>query len=308
MTPTSRSSTAIRPPAVAGTFYPDDPAELRSLVDSLVAKAGAGPHPAGDAPGAGRMRGLLVPHAGLAYSGRLAAAGWRLAAVSPAAGGGHEARRTVVILGTNHRARWLDGVGVWDAGSWRTPLGDVAVDEVLAAEILALGPPFRRDHAAHLGEHSIEVQLPFLQRLAPDDRIVPLAVSAGTSEEARAVGARLGTLVARRDAPDTRVIVAISSDMAHYPAHVECERATAQLLPSILALDAEELAAREAALAEWHVRSLVCGMCGIEPTVLGLAALAALGASRGTRVAAATSADAGGPVNETVGYLTVAFA
>jgi AmmeMemoRadiSam system protein B len=117
----------------------------------------------------------------------------------------------------------------------------------------------------------------------------------------------LGELLARRRAAGQEVVLAISSDMAHYPSSQACIRATDALLPAILRLDPVALAGAEHALVESGPSGLVCGMCGIQPAVLGLAALRALGAARGTRLAAATSADAGGPADRTVGYLAAVF-
>lgn len=297
-------SSPVRPPAVAGSFYPADRAELADLVGRLARMA----TPSDDALGAAAtgLAGILVPHAGLVYSGRVAAMAWRLAA------SGAERRplappRTVVLLGTNHRAAWLDGIGVWDAGAWRIPSGDVPVDEDLAAAVIELGAPFVVDRQAHLDEHSIEVQLPFLVPLLGDARIVPLAVGTGTGDVAVFAGRRLGALLAaRRDAGDA-ILLAISTDMAHYPPAAVAAQVTADLVPSILELEAERLARREAEVAEADLQGVVCGMCGIAPTVVGLAALRAMGVTHGLRLAAETSADAGGPRDRTVGYLGVAF-
>jgi MEMO1 family protein len=298
--PTIRAGGPIRPPSVAGSFYPSERRALASLADGLLAEA-EWLSPEAD-PVDGTVVGLLVPHAGLVYSGVVAAAGWRL--VRP---GGDARARTIVVLGTNHGAGWLDGVAAWESGAWRTPLGDVAVDADLAAEIVDLGPPFVVDQPAHRGEHSIEVQLPLLQTADPGARIVPLSVAAGTGEDAIRAGRRLGELLARRRAAGDDIAIAISSDMAHYPSAQACTRVTAGLLHPILALDPGALASAERAVVANGAPGLVCGMCGIQPTVLGLAALRALGAVRGTRQAAATSADAGGPDWRTVGYLAVAF-
>jgi AmmeMemoRadiSam system protein B len=300
---TRPASVTVRPPAVAGSFYPALPQALATLVDRQIASAG---ELAGSRawPATERLLGLLVPHAGLDYSGVVAAAGWRLLrapASSPTTA------PTVVLLGTNHRAGWLDGVGVWARGSWSTPLGDVSVDQELADSVLALGSPFAEDPRAHLEEHSIEVQLPFLERLVPAARIVPLAVSAGIGSGALDAGARLGTLLAQRLAAGDRMVVAISSDMAHYPPHEAAERITDRLLPAILDRDPVELARRERSVVGDGFGSVACGMCGIEPAVLGLAALEAIPAGRGRRLAAATSAEAGGSPDRTVGYLAVGF-
>jgi hypothetical protein len=213
----------------------------------------------------------------------------------------------VVLLGTNHRAAWLDGVGAWDIGAWMVSTGEVQVAGELATEVAALGSPFGVDRAAHRGEHSLEVQLPLLMAVAPGAQIVPLAVSAGTGRRAIEAGERLGRLLAGRRAADDRIVLAISSDMAHYPPADACARATEALLPAILGLDPARLASLEQDMRAAGIRGLACGMCGIEPAVLGLAALRAMGAVSGAVLAASTSADAGGPPDHTVGYLAARF-
>jgi hypothetical protein len=306
-------SAPVRRPAVAGGFYPSEREALADLVAGLLVEAGSAPGATTGA--AGLPLGILVPHAGLSYSGLVAAAGWRQVSTpeTPATAAPPPPMLppapapTVVLLGTNHVAGWLDGVGAWDAGGWRTPLGDVEVDAGLARAIVELGKPFVVDLLAHSGEHSIEVQLPFVQTVAPTARIVPLAVAAGTGPDAIAAGQRLGELLAERRRAGDPIVVAISSDMAHYPPAGVCSGATEALLPPLVALDATGLARAEAGLRHAGIHGLACGMCGIEPTVLGLAVLKAMGTHIGTRLAAATSADAGGPRERTVGYLAVAF-
>ena len=297
---------AVRPPSVAGSFYPAEPAELDRLVDACLAEAArfdmtepTGRTTTGDPPG-GVIAGLLVPHAGLVYSGAVAAAAWRRVAADPPA--------SIVLLGTNHRAGWLEGVGAWEAGTWSTPLGSIPVDEALAAAVVRLGPPFAVDRAAHLGEHSIEVQLPFVRRLAADARVVPLAVSAGTGRGAVEAGGRLGALLAEGRAAGDRIVLAISSDAAHYPPAWLGEAVNERLAPAVEAVDAARVSATEAEIVGEGGPGLVCGMCGIEPTVLGLAALRAMGVLRGRVVAAATSADVGAGRDRTVGYLGATFA
>jgi AmmeMemoRadiSam system protein B len=299
------SASQIRRPAVAGSFYPSQPDRLRELASALLEAASQLP----DSGISVTPAGLLVPHAGLVYSGVTAAAAWRTlnerGAHDDDAGGAGPL--TVVFLGTNHMNRRLDGVAVWDGGEWDMPTGAVGVDRALAAEIAALGGPFTVDLASHVGEHSIEVQLPLLMAVAPSALIVPLAVSAGTGDEAIDAGELLGGLLAdRRDAGE-RIVLVISSDMAHYPPAAACERATNQLLPLILATDGFALAAQERALVKAATDGLACGMCGIEPAVLGLSAFRAMGATHATTLAASTSADAGGAPDRTVGYLAVRF-
>lgn len=299
----------IRRPAVAGSFYPADPSDLAAIVDRQLAVGR--PSARRRAAVAGGLAAILVPHAGLTYSGWTAATGWALAAVAPGlqarrAGGGEEPA-TVVLLGTNHGAAWLEGVGIWETGAWRTPLGEVAVDDELAADVAALGPPFLIDREAHQTEHSIEVQLPFIRRALPGARIVPLTVATGSGKVALDAGRALGALLAERRARGGRVALAISTDMAHYPPATLAIRVTEELAPFILALQPEGLAQRESAVSSSGLPGVVCGMCGIQPAVVGLAALREMGVTHGIRLAAATSADAGGPAARTVGYLAIAF-
>jgi AmmeMemoRadiSam system protein B len=285
----------VRPPAVAGAFYPASAVELAGMVADLLEAARV------TAPArASTPLGLLVPHAGLQYSGVVAAAGWhQLARARPAP--------TIVLLGTNHAAGWLAGVGVWESGGWLVPTGEIAVDEELAEAIVALGPPFTVDRQAHLAEHSIEVQLPLVQAVSDGARVVPLAVSAGRGPVALEAGRRLGELLARRSAAGQSVVLAISTDMAHYPPVAACRQVTDALTPAIVAVDALALIELEDAVRDIGLAGLACGMCGIEPAVLGLAALRAWGARYGSVLDMATSADAGGPDGRTVGYLAARF-
>jgi MEMO1 family protein len=311
MTDHERSGTPrpARPPAVAGSFYPGRAGELGALVDELLADAAAR-FPAPAALGGGPLAAVLVPHAGLVYSGLVAAAGWRALLTSPEAPGtSPEApgtSPTLVLLGTNHGAGWLDGVGAWDGGPWSIPLGEVSIDLGLTRAVVDLGPPFAPDARCHLGEHSLEVQLPFVARLASGARIVALSVGTGTGPRAIEAGERLGQMLAARRAAGEPILLGISSDMAHYPAAAVAERVTAALRPYIVGLAPDALAIAEAD-STWSEPGVSCGMCGIAPTVLGLAALRAMGAAPGVPLAAATSADAGGDPRRTVGYLAVGF-
>ncbi len=286
---------ATRPPAVSGTFYPAEPDRLSSLVAALLAGAADVPRPAGASPDG--VLGLLVPHAGLVYSGAVAALSWALA--------GEIAPSTVVLAGTDHQAA-AAGVGVWTGGPWRTPLGEVAVNRELGLRIVGLGRPFEMDDDAHLTEHSIEVQLPLLTRACPGARIVPLAVSPRLQTHAEA-GALLGRLLAKLRAAGERVLLVASSDLAHYPPARVCEEVDDQLLEPLLRLDGEALFKLDRALGAANLPGLVCGLCGIDPVRFVLSAVAEMGATRGILLGAATSADAGGDPRRTVGYAAAAF-
>lgn len=288
-------SGAPRDPSVAGTFYPADPLLLGPLVDSLLTGAAAVPRPAGLAGAA--VLGLLVPHAGLAFSGAVAASSWRLA--------GEIAPTTIVLAGTDHQA-WASGIGVWTGGPWRTPLGDALIDLHVAIRIAALGAPFAAENSPHAAEHSLEVQLPLLNRACPGARIVPLAVSPRLGNHVEA-GARLGRLLAHLRAAGERILLVASSDLAHYPPANVCEAVDRELLEPLLRLDGDALLAVESGLRHANLPGLVCGLCGIDPVRFFLAALREMGATKGHLLAAATSADAGGDRRRTVGYASAAF-
>lgn len=281
--------------AVAGTFYPAEPDRLAKLVETLLAGAAKVPRPEVLDPTA--VVGALVPHAGLVFSGAVAALSWRLA--------GEIAPSTVVLAGTDHQA-WAAGVGVWTGGPWRTPLGDVAVDRELGRRIAGLGPPFEADDDAHLTEHSIEVQLPLLARTCPRARIVPLAVSPRLQTHAEA-GALLGRMLAELREAGERILVVASSDFAHYPPARVCEEVDDRLLGPLLGLDGDGLLELDRALSGINLPGLVCGMCGIDPVRFVLSAVAEMGATRGLLLGKATSADAGGDPRRTVGYAAAAF-
>jgi len=284
-----------RQPAVAGAFYPGDPARLTAMVRQIREVAARAERPPGLDPTA--VVGLMVPHAGLVYSGIVAALGWNLA--------GEIAPSTIVLCGTDHQA-WAAGVGVWMGGSWLTPAGEIAVDDDLAAAIAALGRPFAQDEEAHADEHSLEVQLPLIEAACPGARIVPLAVSPRLREHARA-GQLLGRLLAERRAAGERILIVASSDMAHYPPANVCERADSELLVPLLHLDHAALGELDDSIQRRGLPGLVCGLCGIDPVRVTLSAVREMGATRGILLGAATSADAGGDPRRTVGYAAAAF-
>jgi len=281
--------------AVSGTFYPAEPRRLESMVAELLAAAAEAGVP--EMPPPSSVTGILVPHAGLVYSGAVAALGWTLAGLA--------GPTTIVLAGTDHQAL-AAGIGVWAGGPWRTPLGDVEIDDGLAGEIAALGPPFAADDDAHLGEHSIEVQLPLVMRTCPGARIVALAVSPRLVGHAPA-GVMLGRLLARRTAAGEKILLAASSDLAHYPPDDVCREVDAQLLEPLLRLEAEELWRLESRLLRSGRPGLVCGLCGIDPVRVTIAAMREMGSSRGILLGAATSVDAGGDPRRTVGYAAAAF-
>ena len=190
------TAAAIRPPAVAGSFYPADPDELARAVDALLP-----PTPSDQAP----PKAVIAPHAGYEYSG--AVAGTVLSLLAPAA----DTIRRVVLVGPAH-FQPLEGVAVSGADAFATPLGEVEVDDEARAAALAVGRVVRRDDAPHRREHSLEVELPILQRLLRGFRIVPL-VTGGTADPDDVAD----VLDAVWGGDDT--VVVCSSDLSHYHDH-----------------------------------------------------------------------------------------
>ncbi len=205
------ASPRARRPAVAGAFYPDDPAVLRSLVDGLVAAAKAAPPPDRPVP-----KALIVPHAGYVYSGAVAASAY--ATLAPAAG--HITR--VVLIGPAHRV-WFEGLAGADAERLDTPLGGVRAADVRNTHVFASA-------RAHADEHCLEVQLPFLQRVLGDVEVVPLLVGDASPESvADVLDALWG---------DAATLVLVSSDLSHYHDWDEARRLDAGTAAQIEALDA----------------------------------------------------------------------
>jgi len=208
----------IRPPAVAGTFYPAEPAVLSGAVDRLLADARSGT-PAG--PVAIAPKALIVPHAGYVYSGPTAAAAY--ARLAPVAAAIHR----VVLFGPAHRVAFR-GLALPGVREFETPLGTVAIDAAGVAAARAL-PQVVEAPRAHALEHSLEVQLPFLQRVLPRFALLPFVVGdASAAEVAAVVDALWG-------GPETLIVV--SSDLSHYHPYREAQRLDRATADAILAAD-----------------------------------------------------------------------
>lgn len=207
---------SIRPAAVAGTFYPGAPAVLGAAVRAYLAAAQAPTEATAVLP-----KALIVPHAGYVYSGPVAACAYRRIA------SGRGTVRRVILLGPVHRVP-IRGLALPLSGAFATPLGAVSVDGDAAARALEM-PQVRINEAAHALEHSLEVQLPFLQTLLDDFHIVPLAVGDASAEEVAAVLERLW------GGPETLIVV--SSDLSHYHAYAAAQQIDRGTAAAVLALD-----------------------------------------------------------------------
>ncbi len=239
----------VRRPAVAGQFYPADGGELARTVERcFLDPRGPGQLPARRRAGSRAVRAIVAPHAGYVYSGAIAAHAYAaVAADGPPS--------TVLVLGVNHTGRGAPAA--LSAEDWETPLGRVPVDRDL---VRALDhPPIARDEVAHAREHSIEVQLPFLQYVLPAPRVVALGVSMGPIGFLADVAAVVTRALQGRD-----VLVVASTDFSHYVPAGEAERKDARALREVERR-------RPEALYDVVLRDDI-SMCGIAPTTVMLLA------------------------------------
>jgi hypothetical protein len=269
-----------RKSAVAGRFYPAEAERLRQELLDLT--EGRKP-PTG--PGESRGIAILVPHAGYIYSGRVAARTYTSVRLPG----------RMVILCPNHTGAG-EAIALNDEGAWETPFGPAPVDAQLAGDILARCGAARVDREAHRREHSLEVQIPFLQHLAGEFRFVPICV--GTLRLPLLLD--LGRAVAGAiDAAGGEVLLVISSDMSHHVPATVAEEQDRKAIDRLLAVDPEGL--------HRIVRQEDISMCGVAPAVAGLEAARRLGARSGRLVAYGTSGDTSGDLDSVVGYAGVAI-
>jgi hypothetical protein len=238
-----------------------------------------------ETPPAGSVVGLVAPHAGLVYSGPVAA--WAYRAVQ---GGVYD---VAVIVGPSHRAGF-NGVAVYPRGAFETPLGTIPVAEDVAAAILAATPVAREDTAVHGAEHSLEMQLPFLRRVLPTTPVVPIMMGYQVRETILALGDALAAALAGR-----RALVIASSDLSHYLDARAAAAMDGEVLECVRRFDPEGLMRT---LGEQPDHA-----CGGGPIVSVMCAARALGAREGRVLRYADSGDVSGDKSAVVGYMAAAF-
>jgi AmmeMemoRadiSam system protein B len=267
---TRMGATMIREPIVAGQFYPSSPSSLEAQISKFIDKKAQKEE----------VIGLVSPHAGYVYSG----------AVAGAVMSRIKFKDTFIIMGPNHTG-YGKSFSIMTEGTWITPLGSVEIDSKLGKQILAESRNLEEDQVAHLYEHSVEVQIPFLQYLKQDFKIVPIVLSYGP----RAVYKEIGRAIAKaiKDLKAEAIIIA-SSDMTHYESQESAKRKDTQAINAILELNEDELLNR--------IEKLNISMCGYAPTVSLISAAKELGAKRAELVKYQTSGDVTGDYSGVVGY------
>jgi AmmeMemoRadiSam system protein B len=260
-----------RKPYVAGQFYPGGRERLREAIEGLTDAA------------AERVKAVAVvsPHAGYVYSGPVAGAVFSTTVLPP----------VLVILGPGHRE-----IGplfaIQAEGSWQTPLGESPIERDLALRILAGCDRVEENDQAHLWEHSLEVQLPFIQYFRPDAAIVPICVSHEAGyPELEALGRALAGAVRIHG---REALLVASTDMSHYVSQRTAETKDRLAIDRVLALDPAGLFAT--------VTAERISMCGFQPTAAALVAAIGLGATKAELVRYQTSGDASGDYSQVVGY------
>jgi len=268
----------IRKPAVSGMFYAGTARELEEQIEWCYKhEVGPGAIPQVNSKGRREIVAIVVPHAGYYYSGPVAAHAYKELADDGIFD-------TAVILGPNHTGYGYP-VSLWAGASWSTPLGEVEIDKKLAQKLL--GEMIKADEAAHIQEHSIEVQLPWLQYLYKKVKIVPITMLAQDIETARMVGKAIS------QAGDNLIIIA-TSDLTHYEPHSIAMEKDSSVIEAIVALDEEELYER--------CESLNCTMCGYGPVASAIVAAKEMKARKASLLKYATSGDTSGDFSRVVGY------
>ena len=277
----------MRKPAVAGSFYPGSAAALRQQIETCFKHPlGPGAIPSTQEAGERHILGLVSPHAGYVYSGPVAAHGF----FHIASEGKPE---VVVIVGPNHR-----GVGAAVAISkeckWQTPLGWVEIDNGIGEHIISAGRWAEWDDLAHSWEHSIEVQLPFLQYIYPQGkfRVVPIAMLHQDLATSQDLGQAIATALKGKNG-----IIIASSDFTHYEPQSLASKKDHSALEAILNLDPKQL--------ETTVNTRNISMCGPGAVMAMLTACKLLGANKAHLLRYATSGDITNDYSQVVGYASV---
>ena len=260
----------IRNPVVAGQFYPGAPSPLKTMIEGMVDEKAV----------KADVIGAVSPHAGYIYSG----------AVAGAVMSKIKFKDTFIIMGPNHTGRGKP-VSIMTQGIWKTPLGDVEIDSELANQILVTSGHLQEDYEAHQYEHSIEVQLPFLQYFKKDIKLVPIVLAYGSGKTYKEIGKAIAKAI--KDL-NREVVIIASSDMTHYEPQESAQRKDNQAIEAILDLDEDELLRR--------VDELNISMCGYAPTVSLISAAKELGATGAELVKYQTSGDVSGDYGAVVSY------
>lgn len=276
----------VRQPAVAGQFYPSDEKELAGQVDDFLAKASP------EKP-AGAILGLIVPHAGYQFSGQIAAHGFKQLQ--------DQDIETVILIGNSHRA-YFDGAAIYSQGYFKTPLGEVEIDSELAQAIIKENKRIKVDADAHTQEHSLEVEVPFLQRILKNFKLVPILMGSGSMEDVKILAGAISKNIAGKN-----VLIIASSDMSHYPPYDRANYADKKTYQAILTGQADKLESAIAQLEQENIAGAQTFLCGKDAVEVLMLVMQDLEAKDIRLVKYANSGDTGGDKSQVVGYSAIGF-
>jgi AmmeMemoRadiSam system protein B len=262
----------IRKPVVSGQFYPSSSHELNKQIEAFIDKKSEKQD----------VIGCVLPHAGYVYSGLVA--GQTVSRIN--------IKDKIILLGPNHTGYGSE-FSIMAEGAWQTPLGEIKIDNLLASQILEHSPHLRDDYLAHAYEHSLEVELPFLQYFKSDFKMVPIAILSDDTDALKEIGKGIATVIEQSKIKDSTIIVA-SSDMTHYEPLAQAQKKDKEAMQAILELNEDKLMEK--------ILKLRISMCGYAPVIAMLAAAKRLGAQRGTLIKYQTSGDVTGDIGSVVGY------
>jgi len=267
----------LRRAAVAGSWYPSDSDTLAREIDRYLEAAGT--------PPAGEPLAIIAPHAGLMYSGPVAAHAYNLLR--------GKVVDVAVLVGPSHFVGF-EGVAIYERGAFETPFGNVPIDEDCAAAIAVASRRVRPHPIAHVREHSLEMQLPFLKRVLPDIAIVPLVMGHQRRETASELGAAVATAVKGR-----RAVLVASTDLSHYQNAAVAAKLDGKVIQEVRRFDADGLMSL--------LEQFPSHACGGGPTVSVMHAVRQLGARDARVLRYGDSGDVSGDKDAVVGYLAAAF-
>lgn len=262
----------VRKPVVANQFYTGNPEHLEAEIQNYLI------------PDASKedVIGLVAPHAGYIYSGSTAGAVYSRIKLA----------QTFIILCPNHTG-YGKPFAIMTKGNWETPLGNVPIDFQLANQLLTDSKYLEEDYLAHLYEHSIEVQLPFLQIIFKQEpfQIIPICIGRAKDSDYKNLGLEIGKKLQHLS---KKIVIIASSDMTHYESHTEAQRKDKIAIDAILKLDEDMLLEK--------VNTLHISMCGHIPTIIMLSVAKELGAKKAELVKYTTSGETTGDYQQVVGY------
>jgi AmmeMemoRadiSam system protein B len=266
-----------RKPAVAGSFYPSNSHRLGEMIESFLSEAQAGP--------GGGIVGLISPHAGYVYSGPVAAYSYRRLDADV---------NLAVVLAPSHRARF-NGAALLTEGVYETPLGSVEIDGTVCGKMTGLNY-FGTLKEAHELEHSLEVQIPFLQKVLKNFTLVPIIVGTVDLDICRKIGEGIQSALAGEE---RKFIIIMSTDLSHYHSYGTAQTMDKRFIDALSTFDEKEL---DDVLASGKAEA-----CGEGPVLAGMVLCKRLGASKVEILKYANSGDTAGGKDQVVGYLAAAF-